>query len=305
MNTVEAGFAAAALLVLICACGAVYYSRTNLQRITQTVEDSARPPLYLPQARYVRLVTLGYDTFFSKLLWFGTINYFGKQFAGNQDYRWLGNMCELVTVLDAKATHVVEFCGTLLAWVAKDPRKAEEILSAAIKSDPNRWRIRYLRGFTYWYFLERLDLAKEDFVAASNLPDAPAFLAGMASRLVADDHGPTLARQFLEEMVANTTDPAAKKALKSKLKKARLSEAVFLIETALDSFRRSESRDPSELSELVTRGYLSALPTDPYKGTFILQDGQVVTTSGKKGLAFGGKTAKTGIMKDEFRDLKQ
>lgn len=301
----ERGAAIVFTLILCFAISAVYVSRTRYLQTSAPLHASEHAPLYLPHAKYVRLVTLGYDTFFSKVLWFNTINYFGKQFAGSHDYRWLGDMCDLVTVLDPKANHAVEFCGTLLAWVAKEPAKAVAILSRGIENDSSRWRYFYLRGFAYWYFLERLDLAKDDFLAATNIPGAPSFLASMASRLVAENNGPTLARQFLEEMVANTPDPAAQKALKSKLKRAKLAERIYIIELALESYRKSEGSEPPDLNALVERGYLTALPEDPYKGTFFMKDGKVQTTSNKRGLGFTGKTAKTGMFKEEFRDLPQ
>ena len=292
-----------ALALFLVACGTVYLSRNEYRKHAMSTATAEHAPLYLPHAHYVRLVTLGYDTFFSKLLWFNTINYFGKQFASTQDYRWLASMCDVVTVLDPRANHAVEFCGTLLAWVAKEPRKSVELLTRAIEADPTRWRYRYLRGFNNWYFMERLDLAREDFLKASELPGAPAFLSTMASRLVADEHGPTLARQFLQEMISKTSDPAAKKALKRKLKAAKLSERMYSIERAADEFRKAEGRDPTSIEEILEKGHLKAIPADPYNGKFFLDNGEVKTTSNRKGLQFAGKTAKTGIFKDEFKDL--
>ncbi len=291
-----------ALALLVFASATLYYSRHELLKISgaNAVE---RPPLYLPQARYVRLVSLGYDSFFSRILWFNTINYFGRQFDGSQDYRWLGHMCELVTTLDTRATHAFEFCATLLSWVAKEPKKSNELLDSAIEHNPDYWRFRYLRGFNYWYFLDRLDLAKDDFLKASTMEGAPPILTSLASRLVAQDNGPGLARQFLEEMVANTSDPTAKKALKRKLKRAQLSERMMILQNALDHFVREKGHEPGNLDELVSAGYLTKIPPEPYKGNFFVESGEIKTSSKKKGLVFAGKTAQTGMMKDEFKEL--
>jgi len=299
----QCGSVLLALALLLASSGAIYFSRTQFRQLEPAV-DAERSPLYLPDVAYVRLVTFGYDTFASKLLWFNTINYFGKEFTGNHDYRWLGQMCDLVTTLDPKARHAVEFCGTLLSWIAKEPEKSEVILSKAIEHDPVYWRYRYLRGFNYWYFRDRLDLAKEDFLKASTLPGAPPILASLASRLIAKDNGPTLARQFLEEMVSNTNDPIAKKALGGKLLKARLTEQLWIIQTAADAFQRTEGRPALSIAELGEKNYLRNITKDPYGGDYYLENGTAKSTSNKKLLEFKGKTAKTGMFKEQFGEAE-
>ena len=301
----QCGSTIVALALLIASAGAIYFARTESRHLKTAMNDPERAPLYLPDVAYVRLVTFGYDTFASKLLWFSTVNYFGKEFTGTHDYRWLGHMCELVTTLDPKARHAVEFCGTLLSWIAKEPEKSEALLTRAIAQEPGYWRYRYLRGFNYWYFRDRLDLAKEDFLKASAIPGAPPFLASLASRLIAKDSGPTLARQFLEEMIANTTDPVAKKALLGKLLKARMTEQLWIIQTAADAFHEKEGRKAESVAELVEKGFLRGVAKDPYGGDYFLEDGTAKSTSKKKLLEFKGRTAKTGMFKEEFEGLSE
>ncbi len=298
------GSLAVVLAVLIAAIGTAYVARTEL-RTDKHSTDPSRPPLYLPDVRYIRLVTLGYDTFASKILWFNTVNYFGKEFAGSRDYRWLGQMCDVVTTLDHKAQHAFEFCGTLLSWIAKQPEKSSSILTRAIESDPGYWRYWYLRGFNYWYFEDKLELAKADFLKASSIPGAPPFLASIASRLIANDSGPTLARQFLEEMIANTQDEAAKAALRLRLLKAKMTEQLWIIQRASDAFTTKEGRRAESIEELLTRNYLASVSEDPFGGTYFLENGEAKTTSNQKLLQFRGKTAKTGMFKDQFNGMEE
>ena len=83
------------------------------------------------------------------------------------------------------------------------------------------WRFYYLRGFTYWYFLERNDLASKDLTYASKLPDAPPFIASIASRLLAAENDPRIAIAFLHDLVKETKDPTARKALSKKLRRLK------------------------------------------------------------------------------------
>ncbi|MEE4255163.1 MAG: hypothetical protein V2I50_14060, partial [Desulfuromusa sp.] len=63
-------------------------------------------------------------------------------------------------------------------------------------------------------------------------------------------------------------------------KRLQALENAVLIEEALDKFKSQEGRTPKALSELVSMGYLIALPPDPYGGTWgILKNGRVFSTS--------------------------
>ncbi len=283
----------AALAVLLCTSAAVGFSRSKLNRSSNFVEDN-RPPLYLPEVKYTRLITGGYDTLASRVLWFNTINYFGKQLAGGKDYRWLGHMCQLVTELDRKAVYAGEFCGTLLPWMAKDYNTAVKVLTTTIEANPQEWRPYYLRGFVYWYFLEDLEHAKTDFVTSSKLPNAPVFLSTLASRMMAEARGPEMAIQFLNEMITNSTDANVIKALKRKRKQARLRLAIETISKASEQFFQTNNRYPLSVEELLSVALLKEIPKDPYKGAFSIDQktGTVSTSSNKRALGFIGRTAK-------------
>lgn len=292
-----AGLRATALKIGFCA-GSIFiawHARLQLQAAQADYVAPERPPLYLPEAGSVRLVTGGYDTLAAKLLWFQTVSYFGKQFAAHKDYRWLAHMCELVTKLDPRALHVAQFCGTLLPWVAHEPERGAAILSGVIDANPAEWRPRYLRGFIEWYFLEQLEAARSDIVAASKLPAAPPFLASLASRMIAQEHGTALARQFLEETFNNTSDPAVRAALLQKLELATLTERLELLEDARDAYVAARQSLPPDLDTLVTSGYLRALPAEPFGGTFSIDHatGEIRTSSKRKRLHFAGRTART------------
>lgn len=291
------------LLLLGLSCVLTFWSKAELRDTRgQQSEHVERPPLYLPEANTVRLVTLGFNNFFSDILWFNTVNYFGKQYLGSKDYRWLNEMCGLVTSLNPNALHVYEFCGTLLSWIGKEPEQSNALLSKAIEHHPTQWRYHYLRGFNYWYFLEQPEKARDDFEAAAKLPDAPPFLGSLASRLMVRTENPSTAVAFLNDLINNSTNQAARDALTEKLKRAILSRDIWSLEQAVEKFKSSKGRNPINLAELVVENYVATLPTEPFGGSYSLDPttGKVVTSSGEKGLEFKGKTAKTGLFKNEF-----
>jgi tetratricopeptide (TPR) repeat protein len=296
---------AMSLVALLTLCSlTLTWSKSELRlKKNQSQREEIEVPLYLPDTKYVRLVTLGFDTFVSRILWFNTVNYFGKQYLSGNDYQWLYHNCKLVTELDENATHAFEFCGTLLSWMAQEPERSNEILTHAIQSHPETWRFRYLRGFNYWYFLSRKDLAKEDFKIASKLPNAPRILASLATRLMIAEDDPQTAIAFLRDLIENTRDENVKQALGEKLKRAFISRDKRILAKAVGIFDQMFGRKPFSLSELVEKGIINRLPVEPFGGEYLFdrETGEIRTSSGEKELQFLGKTAKTGIYRYEIK----
>lgn len=240
------------------------------------------PPIYLPEIQTVRLVTLGFDSFVSDLIWFSTIDYFGKQFRGSGDYPWLKDRCNLVLKLQPKATERFDFCATLLAWVAKDVEASNEILDQAVLAFPDNWRFYYLRGFNYWYFQGKEKEGAAELTYAATLPEAPAMLPSLAARLLSSDPGAAV--QFLRDSLKRTTDPAAKEALAERLKQALLTFDLSKLSSLVATFETKTGAAPRNLEELRDAGLLNFVPQDPFGGHYLIENGVVFSTSGKKGL---------------------
>lgn len=211
-------------------------SYPKLQALNQESRNSldTEEQLYLPNGKGLRLISLGYHNFLADILWFNTINYFGKHYASDHDYRWLTHMCDLVTNLDPRAMHVYEFGALMLAWEANDPIQANLILTKAINTPelgihPKLWKMYYLRGFNYTFFFNDSEKAAADFAAGSKLPNADVIMKRLASKkLLTLGKDPDRAVAFLREALDTTTDPMARKALERRLQEAMAKRAEIL-----------------------------------------------------------------------------
>ncbi len=291
------------LLLFFLAIAFVYYSRSLLFTSPLKQENASEysPPLYLPKIEAVKATTLGYEHFVSTVLWFNTIHYFGSQFETKKAMPWFSHMCDLVTELNPKGRHVFEFCGTLVSWIAREPNRCIAILSKGIKHDPDYWRYYYLRGFTYWYFLEDLDTARKDFEFAAKLPDAPVFLSSLASRLISASGDVESAIAFLKASIKSTRDERAKNALKERIRLAYVTREIGVLEEIIKTYHNEQGHTPESLDDLLLKGYVKFFPHDPYGDPYQYDanTNEVFSLKGKKGLHFPGKTAKTGIAKKE------
>jgi tetratricopeptide (TPR) repeat protein len=203
--------------VLVTATALVYLNatpRTSHQSgINQTDEV-----LYLPNGEALSFMSFGYRNALARILWFNTINYFGKHYGTDKNYRWLFHMCNLVTDLDPRATHVYEFGAIMLSWEVNAPEEAIKLLTKAIQNFPNDWKYYYLRGFTSMFFLERNTEAQADFARGALLPGAHSIMARLAARVASKSQNREEAIRLLRELLETTTDPQAHGVIQKRLR---------------------------------------------------------------------------------------
>ena len=147
-----------------------------------------------------------------------------------------------------------------------------------------------------------MEQAKEDFILISKMPETPPPLAMLASRVIANLDNPAMAMEFLEELLQQTTDPKVRKKLAKRMAQAQLAIHLEAITSATERFAGERGRYPTSVQELVQTAFLPDMPREPFGGSYEIDPGTgaVRTTSGKKPLAFNGKTARTGVASHEF-----
>jgi tetratricopeptide (TPR) repeat protein len=175
-----------------------------------------REVLYLPNGTSLKVITFGYKNAFANLLWFKTVDYFGKHYASDRNYQWLAHMCDLVTTLTPNTPYVYQFCSNMLSWEANAPEQSLKILSKAVDAFPNDWRFRYFRGVTNLFFLKEPEKAREDFVAAATMPGAHTIVKRLAAKTLAQQQDPQTAIEFLENMIRQEQDLSVRKALEQR-----------------------------------------------------------------------------------------
>jgi len=289
--------------ILLGSGASLSYSKNWLRENTKaSVDANSDTPLYLPETGYVELVTMGFNNLIADILWFNTINYFGKQFQqGGKDYKWLAHMCDLVTDLDSRREVEYEFCANMIAWEAKDFNKAQKVLTRAIENHPKAWRFYYLRGFNSWYFLLDKKAARDDLQIAARLPNAPQFLASLASSLMVETEDAKTAIKFLGELYHSAKDANEKAALAQNIKRAQLGIDIAALQKAREQFNLKYNKDITSLSDLVNAGIITSIPKDPFGGNYVYAPEwkEIASTSGERPLKFHGKDKTSGIFSQE------
>ena len=273
--------------------------KSSLREMAGLYQSKDNTSLYLPEAKYIRLITFGFERFTADIFWFKAINYFGKELSANKNAPWLSHMCDLVTDLNPRAQEYYDFCTSLISWVTKEPEKSVKLLNRAIANEPENWRYYYLGGFNYWYFLENNKKAKSDFQIGARTHDAPEFMANLASRLTINEDDPSVTIGFLQNLIEQTRDEKAREALAKNLKLAVVSRDLKYLNSSADKFEILFGTKITSLQDLVDYKLIAFLPKDPYGELYYVKDHEIISKKGKKGLKFHGLTVKTGLAKNE------
>jgi hypothetical protein len=277
-----------ALYVTLSLCIFAGLAGTALERL-QTLSPKisekdlqAREALYLPSGKGLKLISFGFTNVLSDVLWFNTINYFGKHHRSDQNYRWLAHICNLVVDLNPRARHVYDFCGTMLAWEANLPEESVKLLTKAILHTPNDWNLYYQRGFVNLFFLKNSEQAQSDFLQAAALPDAHALVKRLAAKKLAESDNAQAAVEFLTDMLQREKDPAGRAALGSRLREAHFELDFQTLEQARSIYRGKAGKDPKSLQDLVSAGILRSDFKDPFGGVYEIDpETQEIVSSSK------------------------
>lgn len=226
--------------------------------------------------RFVQVVLAAGDRFLA-----GNIGSFRSLVASTermdaQDYRVLATLQQDVSWLHPAHEDNYYVAAAILPWNGQ-LEAAKYILARASDARPFDWQPPFYYGFNAWYFGKDPVAGAEWLVRASNHSQdeiVRIHLQQLAARWVAQGGDRSLAMRFHREMARNTRHKAFASFLE---KRALRLEAILMLETAVESFRKATGGSPRTLSEIVDAGYLNAIPVDPFGMKFVISgDGMVL-----------------------------
>jgi tetratricopeptide (TPR) repeat protein len=287
----------AALLVLGAVTGVAV---GELNRHRQAAGE-ARSPVYLPQAKYLRPMSLGYENVLADILWFRAISYFGKHYRQDRTYPWLAHMCDLVTDLDPKARHVYQFAGVILPWEANQAEAGIRMLEKGVRVFPESWILRYHLGFNYYFFENDYDKAIENLKIAAQLPGVHPTVAELVAVLAQHRYGPETTLKFLSELEGGIYSDEVRDVVRQQMKEARLAVRLEHIGDAVERYRKRTGRIPASAETLVEAGLLTEVPEDPFGGSWKIdpETGKVRSSTGQEPSRLHQSRAREQVLRGE------
>lgn len=225
--------------------------------------------LYLPDAEYLKIASLGYREMIADLLWIQSIQVMGEKKVSESSGRWLYRALDIITTLDTKFVRAYEAGGLALTTLVVLPEESNQLMMKGMQHNPTEWKLPFLIGINYYYELYDDAKAAEYISQASRLPGAPSSLSTLAANLYVSGHSPQQAVDLLAALYEKATDESAKKLLEIRLKIVLTERDLYILEQAIDRYRRQHGQYPPKLESLVGTGLLPALPVEPSGGLYL------------------------------------
>jgi hypothetical protein len=273
------------LVGLCLAAGTVAYAGARLEQRPHA-RGVTSELIYLPQAKFLRPISLGYHHVLGDVLWFRTISYFGDHYRSDHVYPWLAHMCNLVTDLDPEAEYVYRFAGMILPWEANQAEEGTRLLEKGTRALPNSWLLQYWLGFMDYFFLNDYEQAVDHLRRAAELPGADPSAARLAAALYQHQYGPEMTLRFLAEMEKNAGNQEMREVLRRHAREAQLAMDVANLSAAVRAYRERFQSIPPSISALIAAQLISRVPPDPFGGVYEIDpaSGNVGSSTGHQPL---------------------
>jgi hypothetical protein len=225
------------------------------------------------------LFFFGFRNVLADAFWLEAVQVVGNKDLSPADYDRLYELLDVVANFDPKF-EIPYFLGGLVLGQSPDhARKALLVLERGRRQYPAEWRFPFYMGFTHYFSLGDAIAGGRAMAEAARLPGSPAYLPGLASRMLSEAREPEAALQLLEPIVRQESDPARRAVLERRIREVTVERDLQTLERAVEWYREKTGTVPPDLSALVREGILTAIPPEPNGGSYVMERGGKVRSN--------------------------
>lgn len=247
----------------------IYFLQAKIQTY-KGIEQNIEGFMLLPKGEYLKPVVLGYEQPAGDIIWLKVIQVLGEETVTPKAYNWVYHALDVVTTLDPKFSYVYQLGGVTLAVLAQQPELSNKLLLKGFKENPDVWQIPFYIGFNYFFYLQDYKLAAEYMARASALPGRPEYLPKLAARLYVQSGDPDVAIEFLSRMHKESTDEKVRVNILNRLKEVIVERDIRMLEGLVKKYKEATSVYPSDLTDLITKGFINNIPNEPFGGRYLI-----------------------------------
>lgn len=222
----------------------------------------------------LKVVALGFDNLLADLYYMKSIQYFGVKDSSREPMVHMYSLINAAVSLDPKFDFAYRFGWTALMY--NDSRgeeanleEADDLISRGAKNCSESYRANFTYAFHLFYYMEDYGLAADYLDKTTSLTGVSAY-AILAGRLRAQAGSPDVSIEFLERMLSEEKDPRVKEKLARRILELKGHKVILGLEKVAGKFLEDNGRYPADINELVSRGYISRVPEEPFGGEFVL-----------------------------------
>lgn len=218
----------------------------------------------------------GFRNVMADVVWLQAVQIAGSRDLAPADYDRLYALLNVEANLDPKFEMPYLLGGLILGESPQHGEESLRIFERGEAAHPGDWRFPFYVGFTHYFSLGDAVAGGEAMAQAARLPGSPAYLPGLAARMLSEAREPNAALALLEAIARREDDPAQRAALERRIRDVTVERDLQLLEDAVRRYRQANGKVPAHLSDLVREGFLVAIPPEPNGGAYLLdRDGEV------------------------------
>jgi hypothetical protein len=227
----------------------------------------------LPRQEVLRLAGRGYIEVVADYFWIQLVQATGRAMQA-EEYRDIYPYADLITDLDPRFGIVYPFAAGALptnlgreTWV--NTEESTRLLRKGLKLFPDDLKLNILLAYNLSAFHKQYREAAEVLERAARLPDAPAYLPALATRLYAQS-GSVDAGLALARSLAQSEDPETREIFQQRVRDLEMEGELRRVDAAIGDFRQAFGVAPPDIDTLLWLGFLKEPPYDPKGGGFYI-----------------------------------
>jgi len=215
----------------------------------------------------------GFRNVLADVVWLQAIQVAGKIKMTPAEYDRLYELLNIEANLDPNFEVPYLLGGLILGESSQHGREALRVFERGKVAHPADWRFPFYIGFTHYFSLGDAVAGGGAMAEAARLPGSPAYLPGLASRMLSEAREPESALRMLEPIAQEENDPARRAVLERRIREVTVERDLQALERAVESYREKMGTVPRAMSDLVRVGILSGIPEEPNGGRYVLESG--------------------------------
>jgi len=244
------------LFVWAIIAGVIYYQSGQilLKRKHKNYEDT----LYLPSARYVRSIAMGYDDALASILFIRAIQAYGSgaQFSGKGGRpRLFAHYYDVITDLDPKFYKAYSFGNLMVGEEFRSPGAGLALMVKGVHNLRDDYRIPYEAAFFSQATLEDFDRAVRYLKIAVQASNAPEYLDRQLNYFAIKGGQFRAGVERFLDMFLRAKDADSwfeEHVSRGRLRSTQEDWGIHLIDESIDAYKAKFGKNPKRLEDLLT-----------------------------------------------------
>ena len=245
--------------------------------------DKAKQFAYVPNGKYLGVISLGFDQLVSDLIWLKVVQHLGNANESREGLLWAYRAVQAATDIDPHFVWAYQITGTIFTVWAGMPQESIEILKKGMKHNPNHWQLPHLIGYNYFFQLCDPKNSAHYLQIAARIPGSPSYLPKLAAKMSVEAGELHSALMFLESVKREVKDPLLQQSLDDRFKEILIEKDILFLQEGVKRYRSHYGKIPARLVDLETDNIIEKVPPEPFGGGYVLnpKDGTVSSTTAK------------------------